>query len=150
MAQVRLLLALVVGSVACGSGEGPTDTASVVQIGGSWNLTETFSENRLGIICSNRAVVTIVQTGAKFRATSTQTGSCTDATGTFDNSGTFQLLDGVVEQTSVSWRDDGEPTCRYSGNLLGTPPSRMAGSVQCAGTVGGVTLDSRGTWEMTR
>jgi hypothetical protein len=149
--SARGLWLLALGaSVGCGGSDGPSEPVAVAQIGGAWNFSETFSESRLGLMCTNRATVTIAQSGATFSASAAQTGTCSDASGTYDNSGTFQLIEGKIDQTSVSWRDDGSPICRYSGNMSGTPPSRMAGSVRCAGVVNGISLESRGSWEMTR
>jgi hypothetical protein len=140
---------LCLTAYACGSDDGPS-APSVLQVGGQWNFSETYTDTTLATTCTNQSTVNFVQTGSTFTGNSVQTGSCTDATGTFDNSGGFQLRNGSVDASNVSWNDDGLPVCNYTGTISGTPPDRMSGTVRCNGVVSGITFDARGTWQMTR
>jgi hypothetical protein len=134
---------------ACGGDDG-LSPSSVLQIGGQWSFSETYTDTPLSTTCTNQSTVNFTQTGSTFTGSSVQTGSCTDPSGTFDNSGSFQLRSGRVDATNVTWSDDGAPVCNYTGTITGTPPDRMSGTVRCNGVVGGITFDARGTWNMTR
>ena len=143
--DVGVLLFLLTVS-ACG-GNGPSrPSPSVVQIGGQWSFSESYTDVQLAISCNNKASVTIAQSGISFSGTSIQTGTCTDG----DNSGTFQLRTGTIDGANVSWADDGAPVCRYTGAVTGSPANRMNGTVQCTGQIDGVSFNLHGTWEMTR
>jgi hypothetical protein len=139
---------LLLVTYGCG-GDGPSDPSSL-QIAGQWTFTETYTDIPLQTTCNNQAAVTFTQTGSTFTGSAVQTGTCTDPTGTFPNSGTFQLSNGIINGTTVSWRDDGTPVCNYTGTLSGTPPNQASGTVRCNGVAGGITFDANGTWQMTR
>lgn len=149
MRATTLQVLLLLTAVACGGDDEPT-APSILQVGGVWTFTESYTDTPLQTTCSNQATVTFAQTGASFTGNSVQTGSCTDPTGTFANSGTFQLRNGRVDNNNVQWTDDGEPVCNYTGTISGTPPNRMSGTVRCNGVVANVSYDARGTWQMTR
>lgn len=131
---------------ACGGNSPSSPSPAVLQIGGLWSFSESYSDAQLAISCINKASVTIAQSGSSFTGTSIQTGTCSDG----ENSGTFQLRTGIIDGANVSWADDGAPVCRYTGAVTGTAANRMNGTVQCTGQIDGVNFNLRGTWEMTR
>ena len=145
-----LPLVLLLAALAC---KEDSDLVAPVgtQIGGQWTFTETYADDALGVICNNSADVTIVQSGTTFTGTSDQTGTCTDAEGPYDNSWVLHLQNGQIVGNNATWDDDGAPECDYTGVITGTPTTnRIAGVVQCIGTVDGVAYNLQGTWELTR
>lgn len=135
--------------------EGESGTAAITvvsaDISGAWELDETFTDANLGLTCTNHQEVTLVQTGSTFTGTNNQTGSCTDSEGgEFDNSGTFDITDGLLQGSTISFAQPGTPPCLYEGTIAGTPPLSMTGVVSCQGLVDIVFVDATGTWEAAR
>ena len=140
---------LILCAIACGD-DGPSAPA-VLQIAGQWSFNESFIDSPSATTCNNTATVTFAQSGVNFSGSSQQSGTCTDATGAFsNNSGTFQLRNGLVDGDRVSWNDDSSPVCLYDGTIAGTPPNAMSGSVSCVGVSDGISFNIQGTWQMSR
>ncbi len=128
--------------------EGKTGTAVItvgapVDIAGQWSLHETLSDVNLGYVCDNLQNVTLVQNGLTFTGTNEQVGSCTIGGQTFDNSGTFEITDGQIHGSAISFSEPGAPPCVYDGTV--SDPV-MDGTVSCVGSVGGTQVNARGTW----
>jgi hypothetical protein len=128
--------------------EGQRGSASITvgaipSIAGHWSLHETLSDMNLGYTCENFQDVTLVQSGATFTGTNQQIGSCTIGGETFDNSGTFEITEGDVRGTAISFTQPGAVPCLYQGSLL-LPV--MSGTVSCTGSVGGTDVNATGTW----
>ncbi|MGQ0767268.1 MAG: hypothetical protein ACT4OZ_16590 [Gemmatimonadota bacterium] len=142
----RVALFLVAGTISAAACGGESTGPAVLAIDGRWTFNETFADTPNRISCTNTASITITQTGDRFTGTNVQTGTCTDPMGTFDNSGTFQLREGRVAGTTITWRDDSDPACNYTGAITGSPPDRMSGTLRCAGS----GLNLIGTWQAMR
>jgi uncharacterized protein YjdB len=134
--------------------EGQSGTAAInvvsVDISGTWVLDETLSDPNLGLTCTNHQEVTLVQTGSTFTGTNNQTGTCDQGFGEFDNSGTFEITDGLIESSAISFTQPSAIPCVYQGTTVGTPPTSMSGTVSCEGEVDFVVYDLDGTWEAAR
>jgi hypothetical protein len=118
-------------------------TVATASIAGHWSLHETLSDNNLEYACENFQDVTLVQTGTTFTGTNEQTGSCTFGGDTFDNSGTFQITDGLILGSAISFTQPGAIPCMYEGTL---EPPVMSGTVSCTGSVEGTPVNATGTW----
>jgi hypothetical protein len=129
------------------SSEGQSGSAVITVTGGGvaglWLLHETLSDDNLGYACDDFQNMTIVQSGATFTGTSQQTGSCTLNGQTFDNSDTYQVTNGRINGSEISFTQPGTIPCVYEGEL--TPPL-MSGTVSCRGSVDGTQVNATGTW----
>jgi hypothetical protein len=105
----------------------------------------------VGLSCTDQATLTITQAGASFTGSAEQTGQCTLNGAPFDNSGTFEITDGLVRQASITFTEPGEPGCDYEGALTGDAPTGGSGTVSCVGNVSGLgQLNATGTWQIVR
>lgn len=66
-------LLLLLTTYGCG-GDGRS-TPSVLQIGGQWSFTESYTDTSLSTTCTNQATVTFAQNGSNFSGSSVQTGT---------------------------------------------------------------------------
>ncbi|HJR16399.1 MAG TPA: Ig-like domain-containing protein [Gemmatimonadales bacterium] len=129
--------------------EGQSGTALITVVGatadvaGLWSLHETLSDDNLGYACENFQTVTLVQNGTTFTGTNEQVGSCTIGGETFDNSGTFEITDGQITGSAISFTQPGAPPCVYDGTVS---DPLMDGTVSCVGSVEGTQVNARGTW----
>jgi uncharacterized protein YjdB len=129
-----------------------TITVAVLDVGGRWAFSETLSDPAIALTCTNTSRVELTQTGVTFSGTSDQTGECLEQGEPIDNSGTFEITLGAVENTTIRFREPGDVTCVYQGSLVENPPTTASGTVSCTGLLGlfGPTIDATGTWQMTR
>jgi hypothetical protein len=118
-------------------------TVATASIAGHWSLHETLSDDNLGYACENFQDVTLVQTGATFTGTNEQAGSCTFGGHTIDNSGTFDITDGHLRGSEISFTQPSAIPCMYEGTL---EPPVMGGTVSCTGSVEGTQVNATGTW----
>jgi hypothetical protein len=75
-----------------------------------------------------------------------RSGICDAPGGPSDNSGEFQVTEGAVAGTEISFNESGNPACVYLGTLAGSLPTDASGTVTCQG--GGFSL--AGTWSLSR
>jgi hypothetical protein len=148
-------LALAVGAgtaTVTATSEGKVGNASVTvappprSVAGTWNLIASLTDNAFQITCHDTATVALTQTGPAFVGTSSRSGTCDGPGGPSDDSGDFQVTDGAVAGTEISFDESGTPPCVYLGTLTGNPPTEAAGTVTCQG--GGFSF--AGTWTLSR
>jgi hypothetical protein len=120
-----------------------TVVGATADIAGQWSLHETLSDDNLGYACENFQNVTLVQDGMSFNGTNEQVGSCTIGDETFDNSGTFEITDGQIRGSAISFSQPGAIPCMYEGTVLDPV---MDGTVSCTGSVEGIRVNATGTW----
>ena len=125
------------------SGSAVITVGAVSGITGLWSLHETLSDANLGYACENFQTVTFVQNGTTFTGTNEQVGSCTIGGETFDNSGTFEITDGQISGSAISFTQPGAPPCVYVGTVFDPV---MDGTVSCVGSVDGTQVNASGTW----
>jgi Bacterial Ig-like domain (group 2) len=123
----------------------------VLDVSGAWTLTEAFSDPALGLSCTDQASVTIAQNGKGFTGVAQQTGTCTLNGTPFDNSGAFDMTEGLMQQAAIGFTEPGQPACQYQGTLTGDPPTSASGTVSCVGDVTGLGhVNATGTWQIIR
>lgn len=122
-----------------------TITVGMASIEGHWSLEEELDDEALGYSCQNVQDITLnQQTGSTFTGTNVQTGTCTLGNETFDNSGTFEIIDGQIVGTAVTFTEPGPVPCVYEGTVA--LEGAMDGTVTCQGSVNGTDVDVTGTW----
>jgi uncharacterized protein YjdB len=129
-----------------------TITVNVLDVAGDWTFSETFSDPAINLSCSNEADFTLTQEQAAFTGTSDQTGDCTLDGEPLENSGPFEIADGNVQSTAITFTEPGDVTCVYQGTLVDDPPTSASGTVSCTGFLDlfGPQVNATGTWQMTR
>lgn len=138
------------------SAEGKSGTAAitvaVLDVGGRWTYSETLSDPALALTCTNTGTFEIAQTGVTFSGTADQTGECLEQGEPIDNSGTFEITLGAVDNTTIRFTEPGDVTCVYQGSLVDNPPTTGSGTVSCTGLLGlfGPNINATGNWQMTR
>lgn len=140
--------------VACKEGGGTVLGPVVYDLEGTWSIAETLTDSLLDIACVYDGTIVVTQTGTAFSGTVTETGTCTHAGESRDDSGTFSVTGTVTGLTLTMTASGLSIPCTYSGTLSGSvrgsPPTRMAGTARCTGTVDSVAYDYRGDWEASR
>lgn len=119
-----------------------------VSIAGTWDWTEQIND-LAGTICSDTGTMVFSQVGGGFTGTAQQVGHCASASGTVDNSGSFQVRYGSVGGSAGA---TGHVTfgflskgCTYDASFIGTAPTSLSGTfVTCSGSSAG------GTWGAAR
>jgi hypothetical protein len=141
----RLLGAMVAVacSASCGTG---AEAAAPAAVGGSWIFSESYADPINSVSCQDNGVMVFVQAGKTFTGDYVQTGACVDVFGPTDNSGPFTVTSGAVNGASLSFLSPGGVPCTYKGTATGTPPTSLAGTVTCEGTVLLTHYKLTGTW----
>jgi len=125
-----------------------TITVGVASAGEHWTMEEDVRDNAIGYSCHNIQALTLSQTGSTFIGTNVQTGTCTLAGETFDNSGTFEITSGQIAGNAVTFTEPGAVPCTYSGTI--EPSGAMGGTVSCQGSIGVIDLNVTGTWHAVK
>ncbi|HET7425700.1 MAG TPA: Ig-like domain-containing protein [Gemmatimonadales bacterium] len=125
-----------------------TITVGVASPGEHWTLEEDVRDNAIGYSCHNIQALTLSQTGSTFVGTNVQTGTCTLAGESFDNSGTFEITGGQISGNAVTFTEPGAVPCIYSGTI--EPSGAMGGTVSCQGSIGVTDLNVTGTWHAVK
>ena len=128
--------------------EGQSGSAAITVgggvVSGHWTMEEELSDEALGYSCQNLQDITLIQTGSTFTGTNEQTGTCTLDGEPFDNSGTFEIVDGEITGTTITFTEPGAVPCVYAGNLV--LEGAMEGTVSCQGSVDLTPVNASGTW----
>jgi uncharacterized protein YjdB len=122
-------------------------TVGLVSVAGHWTMDEEVSDDALGYSCQNFQDITLNQTGSTFTGTNVQIGSCTFGGETFDNSDTYDITEGQIVGTTITFTESGAVPCVYEGTV---DPGIMAGTVSCQGSVDGTEVNATGTWCATQ
>ena len=97
---------------------------------GVWDYAETTSDG-----CTNVGSYRFVQDRSSFAGSFAQEGNACSGTSGYDFQGL--VIDGRLNETKLIFRSDFFGSiCNYGGEVSGTPPSAIVGSLQCASTTG--------------
>ena len=141
----HLLIALLLFVPACG-GDKPT---APLEINGTWQYTDEFSNGQLLVSCTRNATLDVTQNGSTFTASvSSGTQSCTGPNGTTSVSlagVTFQ--GGQITGSTVSFASG---TCNFTGVSSGNPAHDLSGGETCTILVSLTSYTFDGHWQASR
>ena len=135
----------------------------VLDISGSWSYSDSSVDSLSGTVCSEGSCSTVsfalcsshgtlglAQRDEGIAGVLERFGECTDSAGTrlYGDSDRLTVDGGQLTDRSL-WFTTGSRVlpawCRYTGEVVGTPPTRMSGSLVC-----GRDSDRTGVWAVER
>ena len=142
-------LSLCIFLIGCGGDSGPTGPA-LLDLTGAWSFTVNISTNNpallLGFSCNVTGTADIVQSTTTFSGNLTFERFCSGVPGvSYADAGTGRIVGGQINGNAVSFQDDGELGCSYTGTVSGS--NRMAGTTMCAVDLSGMTVTLDGKWQ---
>jgi hypothetical protein len=129
---------------------GSTTVTVLPNISGLWVVGTAISDPEREISCSGAGRLTIEQPEAAVAGTIELNTRCDAPGGAVERAGSFALQDVSLSATQLDFFHLGELRCAFVGELSGTPPTGAAGTVSCAGELGGATAHLQGQWQMQR
>ncbi|HWH03254.1 MAG TPA: hypothetical protein VN674_06155 [Gemmatimonadales bacterium] len=126
------------------------DPPAPAAIAGSWQYTETLSDNLFQITCADTGVYTFNQDGPKFSGNYVQSGICENQGSKFFNTGHGPVTNGSV--TNVRLQFTASELCSYTGQLSAAHDAVNAGTGICDFVDSSTSrhYSMQITWQMTR
>ena len=141
---MRRTIALSFCALTIGCG-GSDPTGPVLDLSGDWSFTANISNAELSVSCSSTGSANLVHSASTFSGSLVFQRFCSGPDRSFEDSGTGRLVGGQVNGNEVSFHDDGELGCSYTGTVSGS--NQMSGTTICAVAISGLTLTFTGPWK---
>jgi len=140
--SVAAVMAVLLGSVACGDDDDPFAPSSIA---GGWSFSHEASNRAAGLRCAGSGIVWFRVAGDSLEGRSTFPRECT---GVLLPVATDHVFTGViVDASTVRWNDT--LGCTYTGRVVPTH-DEMTGDVVCTVAVHERDVTLTGTWSATR
>jgi hypothetical protein len=143
---VRVVVLAVGGfafALGCGGGDGGSTGPSGLPVEGTWTFFESLASADRSVQCEDQGRLDFIRSGSLLDAEGSQQGVCVAPGGPVDNSGADSLKQLQVGDSTISFSFGG---CSYRGDLIGSPPDSLAGTVACLNRGPSLT----GTWFAAR
>jgi hypothetical protein len=140
----RSLSALVPAALwlGCGGGTDP----NLVDISGTWQFTEQFTDAPHQATCTDNGTYTIAQAADGFTGTYFQRGVCNGPFGVVDNTDSGSVTEGRVMGRTLHFK---APNCEYDGRKA-DDLEQLDGHVVCSIGDQSITYTFTGSWSAHR
>ncbi len=147
----RLILLFALSSVMTTGCEDPVEESQNLDVSGLWDFTEVLIRANQPVVCRDTGSIRLSSSDGIVIGSGGKIGTCTGFIGSFRDAGSFEVTQGILTDTDISFYLEDACGCigascddaHYVGTIHPGPPMRISGRSACS-------VNYNGSWELVQ